>query len=85
MKEFYTTEEVTISLGKDNIQVILEEMIEAVALGLDQVKELALTEIGLDVLNVGNIIISLRNVQLCKQKKSKMLYKVVLVYLYHIT
>ena len=32
-------------------------MIEAVAVGLDQVREPVLTEIGLDELNVGNIII----------------------------
>ena len=48
--EMRTLEEVEVGLGKDNIQVILEGMTEAVAVGLDQVQEPALTEIELDVL-----------------------------------
>ena len=32
-----TLEEVEVGLGKDNIQVILQRMTEAVAIGLDQV------------------------------------------------
>ena len=60
--EMTTLEEVGVGLGKDNILVILEGMTEAVAVSLHQVQELVLTEIGLDVLNVGNMIISLRTV-----------------------
>ena len=69
-----TLEEIEVDLGKDNIQVILEGMMETVTVGLDQIWELALTEIGLHVLNVGNMVISLRTVQLCKQKKSQNRY-----------
>ena len=46
-------------------------MIEAVAVGQDQVQEPVLTEIGLDVSNVGNMIILLRTAQTHKQKKSQ--------------
>ena len=46
--EMTTLEEVGVGLGKDNIQVILDRMTEAVAVGLDQVQEPVLTEIGLD-------------------------------------
>ena len=53
-------EEVEAGLWKDNIQVILEEMTKAVAVGLDQVQEPVITEVGLDVLNVWNMIILLR-------------------------
>ena len=35
--ETTTLEEVEVGLGKDNIQIILEGMTEAVAVGLDQV------------------------------------------------
>ena len=55
-------EEVEVALGKDNIQVILGGITEAVAVGLDQVQEPILIEIRLGVLNVGNMIISLRTV-----------------------
>ena len=54
-------EEVGVSLGRDNIQVILEGMIE-VTVDQDQV-ELVLAEIEWDVMGVGNMIISLRTVQ----------------------
>ena len=42
--EMTILEEVEVGLGTDNIQVILAEMIEVAAVGLDQVQELALTE-----------------------------------------
>ena len=60
--EMKNLEEVELDLGKDNIQVILEGMIEAVVVDQDQVQEPVLIEIGLDVLNVGNIIILLKTV-----------------------
>ena len=63
-------EEVEVGLGKDDIQVILEEMIEIVVLGQGQVWELVLTETKSDVLSVGNMIFSLKTVQICKQKKN---------------
>ena len=66
-----TLEEVEVGLGKENIQVILEGMSKAVAVGVDYVGELVLTEIGLDVLNVGIIIILLKTVQIQKQKNSQ--------------
>ena len=50
--EMKTLEEVEVGQGKDNIQVILKGMTEAVAVGLDEAQEPVLTEIGLDVLNV---------------------------------
>ena len=54
--------EVGIGLGIDNIQMMPERTKEAV-LGLDQVQKLAPIEIELDAINVGNMIILLRNVQ----------------------
>ena len=45
--ETTTVEEVEVSLGTGNIQVILEEMIEVIV-GQDQVQELAVTETELD-------------------------------------
>ena len=47
-----------------NIQVILAGMMEVVVVGQDQVQELVLIETGLDALNVGNMIISLKTVQI---------------------
>ena len=61
--EMRTLEEVGVGLGKENIQIILEEVTEAVVVGLEPL----LTEIGLDVINVGNMIILLRTVQIHKQ------------------
>ena len=52
--EMRTLGGVEVGLGKDNIQVILEGMTEAV--GLDQVLEPSVIEIELDVLNVWNMI-----------------------------
>ena len=43
--EMTILEEVGVGLRKDNIQVILDRMIEAVAVGLDQVQEPLLIEI----------------------------------------
>ena len=55
-------EEVEVVLGIDNIQVILEGKKGIVAVGQGQVQEPVLTKIGLDVLNVRNMIISQRTV-----------------------
>ena len=55
-------EGVEVGMGKNNIQVILGGMREVVAVGLDQVQEPLLIDIGLGVLNVGKIIILLRTV-----------------------
>ena len=55
--------EIRIGLGTDNIHVILEGMIEAVV-GLGQVQKLVLIEIELYAINVGNMIILPRAVQL---------------------
>ena len=57
-------EEVGVGLETDNIQIISEGMIEVVV-GLEQVQEPVLIEIELDAISVGNMIISLRTVQLC--------------------
>ena len=69
-----TLKGVEVGLGKDNIQVLLEGMISAVVLGQEQVWEPVLTEIGLNVLNVGHMIILLRTMQIHKQKKSQNRY-----------
>ena len=67
-------EEVEVDLGEDNIQVILEGIIEAVVVDQDQVPKPVLTEIGLYVLNVGNMIILLKTAQTQKQKESQNKY-----------
>ena len=54
--EMMILEEVDIDLEKDNIQVILEGMIKAVVVQ-HHVWDPVLKEIGLDVLNVGSLII----------------------------
>ena len=72
--EMTTLEEVEVDLGKDNIQVILAEMIKVVVVDQDQVQELVLTETKLDVLSTGNMIISLKAVQIHKQKKGQNKY-----------
>ena len=51
-----TLQEVEVGLQKDSIQVILGEMSKEVV-GLDQLQEWVLIEIGFDVLNVGSMII----------------------------
>ena len=57
-------EDKIIEVDKEGIidAIILEE----VGVGLDQVQELAPTEIELDAIIVGNMVILLRTVQLCK-------------------
>ena len=60
--EMTTLEELVAGLGKDNIQVIIAEMIEVVVVGQDQVQEPVLTMTELDVLSVGNMIILLKSV-----------------------
>ena len=69
--EMKTLEEVEVGLGKDNIQVILEGMIKPVVVDQDEVPEPVLIEIGLDVSNVGNMIILLKTVQTQKQRRSQ--------------
>ena len=59
IKEMIITKEVEVGLGKDSIQTIPEVLTEVIV-GLDQVQELVPIEIGLDAINVGNMIISLR-------------------------
>ena len=63
--EMKILEEVEVGLEKDNTQVILIEAIEVVV-GLDQVQEPVLIETKLNALSVGNMIISLKTVQLHK-------------------
>ena len=67
--EMMTLEEVEVDLEKDNIQVILVVMIEAVVVDQDQVQEPVLIGIGLDVLNVGSMIIFLKTVGTQIQKR----------------
>ena len=57
--EMIIMREVEVDLGIDNIPVIIEGVIEAIV-GLDQVQELVPIEVGLDVINTGNIIILLK-------------------------
>ena len=66
-----TWEEVEIGLGTDNIQVISAELTKVVVVGQGQDKGLVLTETELDALSQGNMIISLKNVQICKQKRTR--------------
>ena len=63
-----TLGEVGVDLEKDDIQVNVEGMIEAVVVDQDQVQEPVLIETGLDVFNVGSIIILLKTVQSQIQK-----------------
>ena len=72
--EMITLEEVEVGLEKDNSQVILEGMIEAVVEDQDKVQEPVLIEIEVDVLNVGNMIILLKTFQTQKQKESQNKY-----------
>ena len=76
-----TLGEVEVGLGKDNIQVILAEMAEVVVVGQDQVYEILLTEIELDAFSVGNMIISLKTVQLHKQKKNQNKYNKCIIWM----
>ena len=56
--------EVGVGPEKDSFQVISEGTTKVVAVGLDQVQELVLIEIGLDVISVESTIILLKTVQL---------------------
>ena len=66
-------EEIEVSLGKDNIQIILAEMTDIVLVGQDQVQELVLIETELDALNVVHMImiILLKTVKIHKQKRTR--------------
>ena len=64
-----TLEEIEVDVEKDNIQVILEGMIKAAVVDQDQVQEPVLIEMGLDVSNVGSMIILISTVQTQIQKK----------------
>ena len=68
-----TLEELEVSLVTDNIQAILEGITD-MAVGLDQVQKPVPIEIELDASSVGNMIISLRTLQICKQKKNQNKY-----------
>ena len=60
--ETMTLEEIEVDLKKDNIPLISEGIIKAVVVDLDQVSEPVLIEIGLEVLNVGSMIILVKTV-----------------------
>ena len=51
---------------ENSFQIMPEGTTEVVVIGLDQVQELVLIEIGLEVISVGSIIILLKTVQLNK-------------------
>ena len=68
--EMTALKEVEVGVGKDNIQVILAEMIEVIV-GQDQVKKPVLIETELHALSVGNMIILLKTVQIHKQKRNQ--------------
>ena len=63
--EMIIMKEAEVDLGIDNIQIIPEGMTKLVV-GLDQDQELVPIEIELHAINVGNMIILLRTVQLQK-------------------
>ena len=63
--EMIITKEEEVGLGIENIQIIPEGMIE-IMVDPDQVRKLVPIEIKLDGINVGNMIILLRIVQLQK-------------------
>ena len=63
--EIIITKEVEVGLGRDNIQIIPEGMMEVVV-ALDLVQELVPIEIELDAVDVENMIILLKIVQLQK-------------------
>ena len=65
-----TLGEVGVDLEKDSIQIILEEMKEALV-DLDKVKEQVLIEIGLDALSVGRMIIFQRLSKYIRYKKEQ--------------
>ena len=71
--EMIIMKEVGGGLGKDNIQVIPEGMTEVIV-GLDHNQQPVPTETELDAINVGNMIMLLRTVQLQKQKKKQNKY-----------
>ena len=51
--EVIIMKEVEVGLEKDSFQIMPERMTEVVVVGIDQVQELVLIEIGLDVISVG--------------------------------
>ena len=67
--EMTVLEELEVGPGKDNIQVTLEGMIEAV-IDHDQVQQPVLTETELGILNVENMTILLMAVLTQRQKKN---------------
>ena len=68
--EMIIMKEVEVGLGRDSVLLILEGMIEVIV-GLDQLQELVPIEIESDVINVGNMMILLRIVQLLKWKRNQ--------------
>ena len=74
IEEFIETiimKEVGVGLEKESFQIIQEGMTEVVAVGLDQVQELVLIEIGLDAINVESMIILLKTVQLQNRERNR--------------
>ena len=55
--EMIIMKEVGVGLEKDNLQITSEGMTEVIVVGLDQIQELVLIDIGLDVINVESTII----------------------------
>ena len=78
--EMITLEEVEVDLGKDSVQVILGGMIKAVVVDKGQVQEPVLIEIELEVLNVANMIISLKTVKTQGQIESQDKYSKCIIY-----
>ena len=78
--EMKIMKEIEVGLKIDDIQIIPEGMIEVVV-GEDQVQEPVPIEIELDAINVGNMIILLRTVQLLKQKKKQNRYNKCIIWM----
>ena len=68
--EMMTLEGVEVGLKKDNIQVLLAEMIEVIV-GHDEVQEPVLIKIELDVLSVENVIILKRLSEFTNRKRAR--------------
>ena len=56
--------QVGVGLEKDSFQIMPEGTTEVVAVDLDHVQELVVTQMGLDVISVESMIILLKTVQL---------------------
>ena len=74
-------EEKEVGLGKDNIHVISAEMTDIAVIGLDQIQQSVCKETELDASSVGNMIFSLKTVQLCKQKRNQKKYNKCIIWM----